>query len=119
MASSARVKERVAGSKRGEFLFVAHVAAPDGGFGRSLDDVNQLSRHGSGIQRRWRPRRLAEREAYGWCLEGLELAKSLRHRFGGQIVPITAQPIPQRRDAASQNSAAVESELEKASKNQI
>ena len=117
MASSARMKDRVAGGKRGEFLFVAHVAAPDGGFGRGFDAANQLNRHVNNFQRRGHPQRVAGREFCSWCLEGLEIAKSLRHRFGGQIVPIMVRPIPQRRDAALQTSAAVESELEKTSEN--
>ena len=119
MPSSARMKERAASGKRGEFLFIVHVAAPDGGFGRTLDAVNPLNRRGSDIQRRWQPQRLAGRNFCSWCQEGLEIAKSLRHRFGGQIVPVTVQPVPRRRDAASQTSAAAESELEKISENQI
>ena len=117
MPSSARMKETAAGGKRGDFLFVVHVAAPDGGFGRTLDPVNGWHRHGNNTQHRSRLQRLAGREFCSWCLEGLEIAKSLRHRFGGQIVPIMVRPIPQRRDAALQTSAAVESELEKTSEN--
>jgi hypothetical protein len=113
------MKKTAAGGKRGDFLFVVHVAAPDGGFGRSLDAVNRLNRHGGNIQRRWQPQRLAGREFCSWCLEGLEIAKSLRHRFGGQIVPVTVLPVPRRRDAASQASVAAESELEKTSEIQI
>ena len=88
------MKERAAGGKRGEFLFIVHVVAPDGGFGHSPDAVNPLNRRGSDIQRRWQPQRLAGWEFRSWCQEGLEIAKSLRHRFGGQIVPVTVQPIP-------------------------
>ena len=113
MPGSARMKQRIARGNRGEFLVVVHVAAPDGGFGRSLDAVEQLNSHGGDIQRRWQPRRLAGREFCSWSLEGLEIAKSLRHRFGGQIVPVTMQPVPRRRDAVSQAPAAAESELEK------
>jgi hypothetical protein len=109
----------VAGGKRGEFLFVVHVVAPDGGFGHGPDAVNPLKRRGSDIQRRWQPQRLAGWEFRSWCQEGLEIAKSLRHRFGGQIVPVTVQPVPRRRDAASQTSGATESELERISENQI
>jgi hypothetical protein len=114
MPSSARMKEATAGGKRGEFLFVVHVAAPDGGFGRSLDAVNEWHRHGINTQHRSRPQRLAGREFCSWCREGLEIAKSLRHRFGGQIVPVTVHPVPpRRRDAASQISAAAEPESER------
>jgi hypothetical protein len=120
MLSSARMKEAAAGGKRGDFLFVVHVAAPDGGFGRGLDAVNEWHRHRFNTQHRSRPQRLAGREFCSWCLEGLEIAKSLRHRFGGQIVPVTVQPVPRRRDAASQASVvAAESELEKTSETQI
>jgi hypothetical protein len=83
---------------RAEFLFVAHVAAPDGGFGRDLDAANRLDRGGGGIRRRWQPRGFDGREFGSWCLDGLEIAKSLRHRFGGQIVPVTPQSVPRRRE---------------------
>jgi hypothetical protein len=119
MASSARMNERVAGGKRGEFLFIVHVVAPDGGFGHSPAAANPLNRRGGDIQRRWQPQRLAGWEFRGWCQEGLEIAKSLRHRFGGQIVPVTVRPAPRRRDAVAQTPAAAESELEKISENQI
>jgi hypothetical protein len=46
MASSARMNERVAGGKRGEFLFIVHVVAPDGGFGHSPAAANPLNRRG-------------------------------------------------------------------------
>jgi hypothetical protein len=111
MPSSARMKETAAGGKRGDFLFVVHVAAPDGGFGRTLDPVNGWYRHGNNAQHRSRLQRLAGREFCSWCLEGLEIAKSLRHRFGGQIVPVMVQPLsPRRRDAAPPIPAAAESE---------
>jgi hypothetical protein len=113
------MKKTAAGGKRGDFLFVVHVAAPDGGFGRSLEPVNGWHRHGNNTQHRPLSQRLAGRGFCSWCLEGLEIAKSLRHRFGGQIVPVTVLPVPRRRDAASQTSVAAESELEKTSENQI
>jgi hypothetical protein len=109
MTGSARMTERAGGGKRGDLLFVVHVAAPDGGFGRSLDGANPLNRHGGNV-RRWPSQRLAGREFAGWCPDGLEIAKSLRHRFGGQIVPLTVQPVPRRHDGVT---AAAESELEK------
>jgi hypothetical protein len=118
MAGSARVTERTGDGRRGEFLFVVHVAAPDGGFERSLDGADQSRRRG-GDSRRWQSQRLAGREFCGWCPEGLEIAKSFRHRFGGQIVPVTVQSIPRRRDDVSQNSAAAESEMEKTSNNRV
>jgi hypothetical protein len=114
MPGSARVHEATSGGKRGDFLFVVHVAAPDGGFGCSADAVNEWHRHGSNIQHRSRPQHLAGREFGSWCQEGLEIAKSLRHRFGGQITPVTVQPVPRRRrDAAAQISAAAETEPER------
>jgi hypothetical protein len=105
------MKETAAGGKRGDFLFVVHVAAPDGGFGRSLEPVNGWRRQGNNTQHRPLPQRLAEREFGSWCLEGLEIAKSLRHRFGGQIVPVTLQPLsPRCHDVAPPISSAAESE---------
>jgi hypothetical protein len=98
MAAAVRAKDRV----RGEFLFVAHIAAPDGGFGRHLDAVNRSDRPGSDIRRRRQPQGFDGREFCSWLLDGLEIAKSLRHRFGGQIVPVTPQPVPRRCDTASQ-----------------
>jgi hypothetical protein len=111
VASSARMKERAAGGRRGEFLFVVHIVAPDGGFGHCPNAVNPLRRRGSEIQHRWQPQRLAGSEFRSWCQEGLEIAKSLRHRFGGQIIPVTVQPIPRRRDAIAQIPATAGSEL--------
>jgi hypothetical protein len=107
MPSSARTHEMTSGGKRGDFLFVVHAAAPDGGFGCSPNAVNEWHRRGANIPHRSRPQRLAEREFYSWCREGLEIAKSFRHRFGGQLAPVTVQSVPRRRcDAASQISAA-------------
>jgi hypothetical protein len=104
------MNKTAASGKRGDFLFVVHVAAPDGGFGRGLDAVNGWHN----TQHRSRPQSLAGREFCSWCLEGLEIAKSLRHRFGGQIVPVTVQPLsPRRRDAAPPISAAAKSGQEK------
>jgi hypothetical protein len=113
MANSAQIKERAAGGKRGEFLFIVHAVAPDGGFGHGPDAVNPLHRRGSDIQRRWQPERLAGWEFCSWCQEGLEIAKSLRHRFGGQIVPVTVRPVPRRREAVAQIPATAESELKR------
>jgi hypothetical protein len=83
-----------------EFLFVVQVAAPDGGFGC---DPDAGDRCGS------RSRRQSDWEFKSWCFEGLEMAKSLRHRFGGEIVPVTIRRLPERRRNPA---SAVQSECE-------
>lgn len=88
-----------------EFLFVAQIAAPDGGFGCNLDAGD--ARHSA--QRR--SRRQGEWEFRSWCFEGLEIAKSFRHRFGGEIVPGSIRRLPERRrNPLSQVPTAVQSE---------
>ena len=85
----------------------------DSGVGRSLDAVNLLNQHGSDIQRRWQPLRLAGREFCRRGVEGLEIVELLRHRFGGQVVPVTVRAVPRRLDGAAQISATAESELKR------
>ena len=118
MPSPVRMKKTTARARPvrvrpGEFLFVVQIAAPDGGFGCTLDAINAWHYYSNNTQRRGRPHRLGEREFWSWCFEGLEIAKSFRHRFGGEIVPVTLQrTLERRRDRASQIPAAVQSECD-------
>jgi hypothetical protein len=113
MPSPVRMKKTTARVRQGEPQFVVQVAVPDGGFGCTLDAVNAWHRYSNNTQRRGRPQRLGKREFWSWCFEGLEIAKSFRHRFGGQIVPVTIRPLPERRrDLASQIPDVVKSECE-------
>jgi hypothetical protein len=113
MPSPVRTKKTTPPVRRDEFLFVVQIAAPDGGFGCTLDAINAWHYYSNNTQRRASPQRLGEREFWTWCFEGLETAKSFRHRFGGEIVPVTMQRLPERsRDPASQIPAAAKSESE-------
>src|SRR6202790_3940983 len=118
MPSPVRMKKttaraRPARVRPGEFLFVVQIAAPDGGFGCTLDAINAWHYYSNNTQRRGRPHRLGEREFWSWCFEGLEIAKSFRHRFGGEIVPLSIKRRPERRrDPASQIPAPAKSERE-------
>jgi len=113
MSSPVRMKRTTARARQGEFLFVVQIAAPDGGFGCTLDAIHAWHCYSNNAQRRGRLQHLGEREFRSWCFEGLEAAKSFRHRFGGEIVPVTMQRLPERcRGPASQISTAVKSECE-------
>jgi hypothetical protein len=95
MVSPVRMK-KAARDSQGEFPFVVQIAVPDGGFGCTLDAINAWHCYSKNPQRRGGPQRLGEREFWTWCFEGLEIAKSFRHRFGGEIVPVTIQRRPER-----------------------
>jgi hypothetical protein len=111
MPSPVRMKKTTPRLRQGRPLFVVQIAVPDGGFRCTLDAVNAWHHYNNNAQRRGRPQRLGEREFWTWCFEGLEIAKSFRHRFGGEIVPVTIQRVPERRhDPASQFPTAVKSE---------
>jgi len=97
MPSPVRMKKATARVRQGEFLCVVQIAVPDGGFGCTLDAVNAWHHYSNNTQCRGRPQSLGEREFWSWCFEGLEIAKSFRYRFGGEIVPVTIQRLPERR----------------------
>jgi hypothetical protein len=111
---SARLKTTAARASRSKFPFVVQIVVPDGGFGCTLGAINAWHRYSKTIQRRGPPQPLGERVFWNWCFEGLEIAKVFRHRFGGQIVPIT---IRSRRDFARRGSAPANSECEKEAAN--
>jgi len=113
MPGPMQMKKTAALVRQGEFPFVVQIAVPDGGFGCTLETVNAWHRYSNNTQRRGRPQRLVEQEFWSWGFEGLEIAKSFRHRFGGQIIPLTIQRLPaRRRDPASQTIAAVKTKYE-------
>lgn len=96
MPSPVRIKKTATRVRQGQFPFVVRVAVPDGGFGCALYGVNAWHRYSNNTQRRGLPQCLGEQKLWTWCFETLEIAKSFRHRFGGQIVPLTIQRVPSR-----------------------
>jgi hypothetical protein len=113
MPSPVRTKKTTAPVRQSDFLFVVQIAAPDGGFGCTLDAINAWHYSSNNTQRRASAQRGGERQFWSWCFEGLEIAKSFRHRFGGEIVPVTMQRLPKRRrEPQSQIPAAAKSESE-------
>ena len=96
MPSPMRMTETATRVRQSKFPFVVRMANPDGGFGCALFAGNAWHRSSKNTRRRSGPRCLGEREFWTWCFEGLEIAKSFRHRFGGQIVPLTIQRVPAR-----------------------
>ncbi len=110
---SARSKTTAVGVNRREVPFVVQVVVPDGGFGCTLDAINAWHRYSKNTQHRGPPQRLGDREFWTWCFEGLEIAKSFRHRFGGEIVPVTIRGCAERSgDLACQIPTAPKSECE-------
>lgn len=102
MANLLRLKKVKARSNEAAFPFVVQIAVPDGGFGCTLDAINAWHCYSKNRQRRGQRQRVGEREYWSWCFEGLEIAKQFRQRFGGEILPVTIRPRPERRrDGAS------------------
>jgi hypothetical protein len=91
---SASLKTTAARASQDRVPFVLQSVVPDGGFGCTLGAINAWHRYSKNIQRRDPSQLLGERVFWNWCFEGLEIAKSFRHRFGGEIVPITIQSRP-------------------------
>ncbi len=89
-------KMRVPVSER-DFPFVVQIAVPDGGFECTLGAINAWHHHNGGPQRRRRHYHAAEQEFWGWCFEGLEIAKAVRQRFGGEILPVALRVGTDRR----------------------
>ncbi len=103
MADLLRMREmRVRVSER-DFPFVVQITVPDGGFECTLGAVNAW-RHCNGATQRRRPHYHAgEHEFWGWCFDGLEIAKAVRQRFGGEILPVAVRVRADRRpDRVSQ-----------------
>ena len=107
---SARLKTGAARPGQGKCPFVVQIVVPDGGFGCTLDAIDAWHRYSNNIQRCGPPQPLGERVFWNWCFEGLEIAKSFRHRFGGEIVPVTIRSRPY---FACQDPAPANSECEK------
>ncbi|HZC54888.1 MAG TPA: hypothetical protein VE396_02415 [Xanthobacteraceae bacterium] len=113
MVSPVRLKKPAARVSQREFPFVVQLVVPDGGFGCTLDAINAWHHYKKNTQRRGPPQRFGEREFWSWGFEGLEIAKSFRQHFGGEIVPLTIQRCPERHcDSASVVPAAAKSECE-------
>jgi hypothetical protein len=109
-----RPKITTARNEQRKFPFVVQVVVPDGGFGCTLDAINAWHRYSKNTQRRGPPSQLGEREFWSWCFEGLEIAKSFRHRFGGEIVPVTIRGQP---DFAASDRPIPNSDCEKQASN--
>jgi len=97
MANLLRLKKIKARSNEAAFPFVVQIAVPDGGFGCTLDAINAWHCYSKNRQRRGQRQRVGVREYWSWCFEGLEIAKQFRQRFGGEIMPVTIRPRPERR----------------------
>ena len=74
-----------------DFPFVVHVAVPDGGFECTLGAINAWHHHNGKPQHHGQRSRAGEQEFWRWCFEGLEIAKAVRHRFGGEILPVAVR----------------------------
>lgn len=68
--------------------FVVQVAIPDGGFECTLGAIKAWHHHNGNPERRGQRHLAGEQEFWRWCFDGLEIAKAVRHRFGGQILPV-------------------------------
>lgn len=97
MANLFRLKKVKARSNEAAFPFVVQLAVPDGGFGCTLDAINAWHCYNKNRQRRGQRQRVGMQEYWSWCFEGLEVAKAFRQRFGGEILPLTVRPRPERR----------------------
>ncbi|MGA7790289.1 MAG: hypothetical protein WCA56_19240 [Xanthobacteraceae bacterium] len=89
MANLLRMKKVTARVNEREFPFVVQIAVPDGGFECTLDAINAWHCYSKNKQRRGPRHRDGEQEFWRWCFDGLEIAKSFRQRFGGEIMPVT------------------------------
>lgn len=97
MANLLRLKKIKARSNEAAFPFVVQIAVPDGGFGCTLDAIYAWHCYSKNRQRRGQRQRVGAQEYWTWCFEGLEIAKEFRHRFGGEILPMTVRARPERR----------------------
>jgi len=97
MANLLRLKKIKARSNEAAFPFVVQIAVPDGGFGGTLDAINAWHCYSKYRQRRGQRQHVGIQEYWSWCFEGLEIAKQFRQRFGGEIMPVTIRPRPERR----------------------
>lgn len=102
MANLLRLKKINARVNEREFPFVVQVAVPDAGFECTLDAINAWHCYSKYKQRRGQRQRVGEREYWRWCFEGLEVAKSFRLRFGGQLMPLAVRRVETQRDRVRQ-----------------
>ena len=105
MANLLRMKKVTARVNERDYPFVVQVAVPDGGFECTLEAINAWHGYSRSRQRRGQRYRRGEQEFWSWCFDGLEIAKSFRHRFGGEIMPVTVRRRSDSRDPALQASA--------------
>ena len=89
MANPYRMKKAAPRANERDFPFIVQIVVPDGGFDWTLNAINAWHRYSGQLQRRGGRRLEGDLEFGRWCFEGLEIAKAFRHRFGGEIMPIT------------------------------
>jgi hypothetical protein len=77
--------------------FVVQIAVPDGGFECALGAINAWHRYSRNLQYRGPPYHIGEQEFRSWRFAGLEIAEAFRHRFGGEILPVTTRARTNRR----------------------
>ncbi len=97
MTSSIRKKKVNAHVNERDFPFVVQIAVPDGGFECTLDAINAWHYFSRNPQYRGQHRYIGDQEFRSWHFEGLEIAKAFRHRFGGEILPVTIRTRTSRR----------------------
>lgn len=88
MADVIRMSKTTVYLKERDFPFVVRVAIPDGGFECTLGAIKAWHHHHGSPERRGQRRLAGEQEFWRWCFDGLEIAKAVRQRFGGQILPV-------------------------------
>lgn len=108
MANLLRMKKVAAHANEREFPFVVQIVVSDGGFDWTLNAINAWHHYSRHPQRRGRRHHEGNLEFGRWCFEGLEIAKAFRHRFGGEIMPITMRGRADRRPDAGSRACTAE-----------
>jgi hypothetical protein len=101
-AVTVRVHER-------DFPFVVQVPVPDGGFECALGAIDAWHHYQGSPQRRGPCDHAAGQEFWSWCFDGLEIAKAIRHRFGGEILPVSLRARTDRGSGLASRRAAAKS----------
>jgi hypothetical protein len=87
MADLVRMSKTTVRLGERDFPFVVQVAVPDGGFECTLGVIDAWHHHNGNPRSRLR-HATGEQAFWSWCFEGLEVAKAVRGRFGGEIMPV-------------------------------
>lgn len=97
MAELLRMSEVMVRVNERDFPFVVQIAVPDGGFECTLGAIDARHHYNRNPQRRGQRYHAGEQEFWRWCFDGLEIAKAVRHRFGGEILPVAIRLRTDRR----------------------